>query len=232
DLELTLANIGISSRWSAIYTPNNGPHAAFVRVQLRSGFGGRRTPALQYVQELRGELAKRFPGHDFFFETGGMIRGILNAGAVAPIEVQVYGRNAEDRRRVTRHLDKLIGRFPQVLDTYLPQAMDLPQLRVEVDRTKAALLGYTASDVIRNVISTLMSSAQIAPNFWIDPESGNPYFIGVQYPEHLIEDLQTLETIPISSERATRGSSSTMSPARSPTVRLLKDVARIERSQG
>src|SRR5207249_2731382 len=37
DLALVLANIGISSRWSAIYTPNNGPHAAFVRVQLRSG---------------------------------------------------------------------------------------------------------------------------------------------------------------------------------------------------
>src|SRR5207245_743285 len=37
DLGLILANIGISSRWSAIYTPNNGPHAAFVRVQLRSG---------------------------------------------------------------------------------------------------------------------------------------------------------------------------------------------------
>ncbi|HLJ95174.1 MAG TPA: efflux RND transporter permease subunit [Gemmataceae bacterium] len=232
DLALTLANIGISSRWSAIYTPNNGPHAAFIRVQLRSGFAGRRTPALAYVERLRQRLADRFPGHDFFFETGGMIRSILNSGAVAPIEVQVYGRNAEDRRRVTRHLDQLIGRFPQVLDTYLPQAMDLPQLRVEVDRTRAALLGFSESDVIRNVISTLMSSAQIAPNFWIDPQSGNPYFIGVQYPEYLVENIQTLENIPISSERAARSMAATTAGARSPTVRLLKDVARIERSQG
>jgi HAE1 family hydrophobic/amphiphilic exporter-1 len=229
DLELTLANIGLSSRWSAIYTPNNGPHAAFVRVQLRSGFAGRRTPALGYVEQLRARLAERFPGNDFFFETGGMIRSILNSGAVAPIEVQVYGRNAEDRRRVTRHLDQRIGRFPQVLDTYLPQAMDLPQLRIEVDRTRAALLGFTESDVVRNVISTLMSSAQIAPNFWIDPQSGNPYFIGVQYPEYLVENVQTLENIPISSERGRAASSQ---GARGPTVRLLKDVARIERSQG
>jgi multidrug efflux pump subunit AcrB len=232
DLGLTLANIGVSSRWSAVYTPNNGPHAAFVRVQLRSGFAGRRTSALAYVERLRPRLSERFPGHDFFFETGGMIRSILNSGAVAPIEVQVYGRNAEDRRRVARHLDKLVGRFPQVLDTYQPQGMDLPQLRVEVDRTRAALLGFTESDVIRNVISTLMSSAQIAPNFWIDPQSGNPYFIGVQYPEHLVENIQTLENIPISSERAQRGTAATSAGARSPTVRLLKDVARIERSQG
>jgi multidrug efflux pump subunit AcrB len=232
DLTLTLANIGISSRWSAIYTLNNGPHAAFVRVQLRSGFAGRRIPAQAYVERLRQRLAERFPGHDFFFETGGMIRSILNSGAVAPIEVQVYGRNAEDRRRVARHLDKLVGRFPQVLDTYQPQGMDLPQLKVDVDRTRAALLGFNASDVVRNVISTLMSSAQIAPNFWIDPQSGNPYFIGVQYPEHLVENIQTLENIPISSERGARGTLVTASGPRSPTVRLLKDVARIERSQG
>ena len=57
DRELIMANVGISSRWSAIYTPNNGPHAAFVRVQLRSGFAGRRTPALAYVEQLRSRLA-------------------------------------------------------------------------------------------------------------------------------------------------------------------------------
>src|SRR5262249_19390466 len=34
DISVVLSNIGISSRWSAIYTPNNGPHAAFVKVQL------------------------------------------------------------------------------------------------------------------------------------------------------------------------------------------------------
>src|SRR5437879_10439141 len=97
DLGLTLANIGISSRWSAIYTSNNGPHAAFVRVQLRSGFAGRRTTALRYVEELRRKLNERLAGNDFFFETGGMIRRILNSGAVAPVEVQVFGREVEDR---------------------------------------------------------------------------------------------------------------------------------------
>ncbi len=57
DLRLMLANIGISSRWSAIYTSNNGPHAAFLRVQLRSGFAGRRTPTLAYVEKIREAAA-------------------------------------------------------------------------------------------------------------------------------------------------------------------------------
>src|SRR3954451_24162077 len=100
DLELTLGNMGISSRWSAVYTTNNGPHAAFLRVQLRSGFDGRHTPTLAYVEKLRAAVEERYPGDDFFFETGGMIRQILNGGAVAPIEVQVTGRDMDSRRDV------------------------------------------------------------------------------------------------------------------------------------
>src|SRR5262249_27982907 len=153
----------ISSRWSAVYTSNNGPHAALVRVQLRSGFAGRRTPTLAYVEQLRHQLNDLYPGDDFFFETGGMIRRILNAGAVAPIEVQIRGQDSQARRSLARQLVARIGRIAQVEETYLPQGLDLPQLRIGVDRTRAALLGLTETDVIRNVITALMSSAQIAP---------------------------------------------------------------------
>ena len=109
DLKLTLANIGLSSRWSAVYTPNNGPHAGFLRVQLRSGFDGRQTPTSVYADQVRQKLAERFPSDDFFFETGGMIRQILNGGSLAPIEVQVHGRDSTRRapwpRRLTGESD-------------------------------------------------------------------------------------------------------------------------------
>lgn len=221
DLVLTMANAGLSSRWSSIYTPNNGPHAAFIRVQLRSGFDGRHTSTLAYANKLRDALKALYPGDDFFFETGGMIRRILNGGEVAPVEVQVSGRDMETLRSVARVLDSRISRIPQVLDTYLPQSMDLSQLRIEVDRTQAARLKLTQTDVIRNVITALMSSAQLAPNFWIDPQSGNPYIIGVQYPEHRVEDIYTLENVPLSAARA---------PG-TERVPLLRDVAKVIRSQ-
>jgi multidrug efflux pump subunit AcrB len=222
DLGLTLSNIGISSRWSAVYTSNNGPHAAFTRVQLRGGFSGRRTPALAYVERLRERLHEKFPGDDIFFETGGMLRRILNGGALAPIEVQVRGHDQEIRRKVTRLLDARVARLPSVVDTYAPQAMDLPQLQIEVDRVAAARLKLTQNDVILNVITALMSSAQVAPNFWIDPASGNPYFIGVQYPSYLVENIQTLENVPLTTGLA-------RTRERPP---LLKEVARIVRTQG
>lgn len=226
DLELVLSNIGVSSRWSAIYTHNNGPHAAFVRVQLRSGYNGRHTPTMAYVDRLRERLEHKYPGDDFFFETGGMIRRILNNGAVAPIEVQVVGRDIVERRKLARELEQRIDQLPNIQDTYLPQGMDLPQLRIVVDRSKAALVGLTATDVVRNVIAALMSSSQIAPNFWIDPSSGNPYVIGVQYPEHEVVDIRTLEDIPIVSDRGGRVGATSTPP------RTLKEIATIERTQG
>ncbi len=226
DLKLLLANVGLSSRWSAIYTHNNGPHAAFIRVQLRSGYEGRHTPTLTYVDRVRERLEQKYPGDDFFFETGGMIRRIMNNGAVAPIEVQVVGRDTVERRKLARELEQRIDQLPNVQDTYLPQGMDLPQLRIVVDRSKAALLGLTATDVVRNVITALMSSSQLAPNFWIDPSSGNPYIIGVQYPEYEVIDIRTLEDIPIVSDRSGR-----VGPS-SPKSRTLKDIATIERTQG
>jgi multidrug efflux pump subunit AcrB len=230
DLKMVLTNIGLSSRWSAIYTSNNGPHAAFLRVQLRSGFDGRKTPTVAYVDRLRQRL-RDTPGLDtdtYFYETGGMIRHILNSGAVAPIEVQVYGESQQGRRAVSRRLHRILTEEEpyrhKIKDTYMPQGMDLPQLRVDVDRTKAQLLGYTQTDVIRNVITALMSSSQISPNLWIDPRNGNPYLIGVQYAPDQVADLRSLEDIPISSDRAGRSN-----PA---GVRLLRDVAQVERTQG
>jgi multidrug efflux pump subunit AcrB len=241
DQGLMLSNVGISSRWSAVYTPNNGPHAAFIRVQLRSGFAGRHTPTLAYVDKLRARLKKRYPTHDFFFETGGMIRRILNSGALAPIEVQVFGRDSEQRRQIARLLHREVTQLAGVQDSTSPQGIDLPQFTVEVDRVRAARSGLTETDVIRNVITALMSSAQLAPNFWIDPQTGNPYIIGVQYPEYAVHDLRTLEEVPMTGARPMQGTQDGKAPAngsggrggpiRGRVVRL-EDVADIKRGQG
>lgn len=235
DLKLMLANVGLSSRWSAIYTPNNGPHASFLRVQLRSGFAGRHTPTDHYVEKLRRMVKRRFPTNDIFFETGGMIRRILNNGAVAPIEVQVRGRDHVARRRIAEALQTEIVALESVHDAQSPQGIDLPQLTVNVDRAKANRSGLTETDIVRNVITSLMSSAQIAPNFWIDPTTGNPYVIGVQYPEYWVSGIRTLEEIPVTGGgkigATINGGSSPRGSKAAQTVRL-EDVATIERSSG
>ncbi len=53
----------------------------------------------------------------------------------------------------------------------------------------AARLGLTASGVVQNVITALTSNGMIAPGYWIDPRSGNNYFLTVQYTPHQIADM-------------------------------------------
>src|SRR4051812_48942907 len=59
-------------------------------------------------------------------------------------------------------------------------------------------MGLTQTDVMRNVVAALNSSIQFNKrNFWIDPVSHNQYYVGVQYPEKDIKDLDTLLQVPI-----------------------------------
>src|SRR5205807_6855831 len=53
-----------------------------------------------------------------------------------------------------------------------------------VDRQQAASAGLSESDVMNQVGTALNSSVAINRNFWIDPKSGNQYFVAVQYAEN------------------------------------------------
>ena len=66
-------------------------------------------------------------------------------------------------------------------EVYIPQDMNYPALRLDVDRVHAAELGLTQKDMVDNVITALNSNYMIAPNYWADQKTGNDYFLTVQY---------------------------------------------------
>jgi multidrug efflux pump subunit AcrB len=70
-------------------------------------------------------------------------------------------------------------------------------LQLDVDRGKASLLGLSQKEIVDNVITALTSNGMIAPNYWIDPKSGNPYMLTVQYPEDQVKTLTDLKQIPL-----------------------------------
>ena len=67
-------------------------------------------------------------------------------------------------------------------DVFIPQDIDYPALRLDIDRTRAAQLGLDQREVVGNVITALTSNQMIAPSYWIDPKNGNDYMLTVQYP--------------------------------------------------
>lgn len=214
DLRLMISNIGVLNDWPAAYTPNSGPFDAFVSVQLTPKH---RRSSQDYVAELRRVLPDRFPGVEFAFDTGGLVTAALNFGLPSPIDIQVEGNDLEVGRVLAEQVRSLARTVPGAVDVRIQQRIDYPQVRIDVDRTKAAYAGLTQDAVVRNVVTALNSSINFKPSFWIDPRNGNHYFIGAQYPEDAIKDLATLEDIPITN------------PGRGEPV-ALKNVAQFRRA--
>ncbi|HUY87466.1 MAG TPA: efflux RND transporter permease subunit, partial [Pirellulales bacterium] len=197
DLQLFITEIGVTADWSAAYTPNAGPMDAVVKVQLNPH---RHHTAQHYIRELREGFAQdpKFAKLEFAFDGGGMIRGALNEGKSTPVNIRITGKDQKQVFAIGESIRQTVAGIDGVVDARVIQRMDSPAMIINVDRAKAADLGLTQDDVMRNVIASTNSSISFNKgNFWIDPISHNQYFVGVQYPEQAIQTTRDVLNIPI-----------------------------------
>ncbi len=203
DLELFITEIGVTPDWSAAFTPNAGPMDAVIRVQLNAD---RNQSSQQYVQRLRDSLAKesKFADLEFAFDAGGMIHAAMNEGKTTPISIRVISKDQGKAHEVASKIRARVAGIAGVVDARIIQRLNYPEFKIEVDRRKAADLGLTQTDVMRNAVAALNSSIQFnKKNFWIDPVSKNQYYVGVQYPENDITSIETLLNVPVTGPKQT-----------------------------
>jgi multidrug efflux pump subunit AcrB len=198
DLELIVSNVGVTADFSAIYTSNAGPHAATIQVALKEEH---RIGSYVYMGRVRTAIQQELPYLSAYFQSGGMVDAVLNQGLPAPIDVQVSASNLETAFDTASDVAASIRKLPGVSDVYIPQDVDYPSLRLDIDRERAGELGLDQREVVNNVITALTSNQMIAPSFWVDPRSGNDYMLTVQYPENQIRTLRDLRGIPLHSGR-------------------------------
>ena len=197
DLRMVLSNIGVVNDLSSLYTSNAGMYTATVQVELNSPHVG---SSFDYMNSVKAAVAAEFPDVRTFFQSGALQDAILNQGQPAPIDVQVNTRDLKLTYASAQDLAQRIRRLPGVGEIYIPQDMNYPSIRMDIDRVHAAELGLTQKDVVDNVITALNSNIMIAPNYWVDYKTGNDYFLSVQYPEHgkyAIKNLVDLKEIPL-----------------------------------
>src|SRR5438128_11445284 len=162
-----------------------------VKVQLKPE---RERSAQDYVQMLRVgfESAADFDDLEFAFDAGGMIRGAMNEGKATPLNIRITGKNLDKAHEVAEAMQHEVRSIKGVVDCRIVQRLNYPQYVVEVDRSKAADLGLSQMDVMKNLVAALNSSIQFNKrNFWIDTITHNQYFVGVQYPVESIESIDT-----------------------------------------
>jgi len=148
---------------------------------------------------LRRELPGRFPALQFFFQPADIVDQVLNFGQPAPIDIRVTGSDTASTYALAQRLTGSIAGIPGVVDAHVFQVPDAPALSVDVDRALATQIGLTQRDAASNVLVTTSSSAQTAPNFWVDPRNGVSYPLIVQQPTYDIASAQDLKTMPVSS---------------------------------
>ncbi len=195
DLKIIVSNIGVQAGFSAIYTPNSGPHTAFVQVGLNAGH---KLSSFQYMDLVRARLRKEVPQVAAYFQTGGLVDAILNLGLPAPLDVQVTGMDMDKAHEIALDIARKTRALPGVSDVLVPQDVDYPALQLNIDRLRASELGLDEKEVVGDVITALTSDMMIAPSYWVDPKSGNDYFLTVQYPENLLpKSLADLGSVPL-----------------------------------
>jgi HAE1 family hydrophobic/amphiphilic exporter-1 len=194
ELQIIVSNIGITADFSAIYTTNSAPHTAFVQVSLKEGH---RIGSYEYMRRVRRQLSEKLPELSTYFQSGGLVDAVINLGLPAPIDIQVSGNNMNEDYAAAAKIAQSIKSLRNVSDVLIPQDIDYPALRLDVDREKASLLGLSQREIVDNVITALTSNGMIAPNYWIDPRSGNPYMLTVQYAEDQVKTVTDLKQIPL-----------------------------------
>jgi multidrug efflux pump subunit AcrB len=196
ELGVVVANIGVTPGFSSMYTPNSAQHTAFVQASLRENH---KTGSYEYMNRIRKRLETEMPEISAYLQSGGLVDAVLNLGLPAPMDIQVSGSDIEAAHRTATELSQKIRALPGVSDVLVPQDIDYPALRLEIDRGRASELGLSSKEVVGNVITALTSDQMIAPSYWVDPKSGNDYLLTVQYFEGQVKSLSDLNSIPVRS---------------------------------
>ena len=192
DVNIIISNIGVLNDWPAAYTPNSGTQDATIAIQLKAGY---KTKTADYVKTLRPKLKEQFPGVQFIFNTGGIVTTALNFGLPSPIDIQITGNDLQKSHDIAVKVRDIVQNVKGTEDVRIHQRYDHPEIKVDIDRTKAAQLGINADDIVKNTVSALNSSVNFKPSFWIDEKNGNHYFVGVTYPEIELDNPQSVENI-------------------------------------
>jgi len=195
EVHTVLDNIGL---------PNSGINLAFSDNATASAADGEILVSLDpehhgstqgYMRTLRAKLHHDFPDMGFYFAAPDIVSQILNAGVPAPIDLQVTGRDPKTYD-VAKQLQQQITKIPGAVDVHLHQQIHGPDLRVNVDRTRAQQIGLTQRDVANTMLISLSSSGQSAPNFWLNFQNGVNYQVAIQTPQYKMDSLNALENTP------------------------------------
>jgi CzcA family heavy metal efflux pump len=199
-LETILDNIGLPAvSINLVYSDAEtlGPFDGEILIALNDH--RKRGDTEKYVEEIRETLPKEFPADTFFFQSPDIVDQIPNFGLPAPIDVQIKGPDQKANFQIASELKRRISWVPGAADVHVHQAVDYPELWVDVDRVRANQMGLTQKDIANSLLISLSSSLQTMPNYWLNWTNGVSYNLAVQTPIRWVDSLAAIKNTPLTS---------------------------------
>ena len=191
-----------------------GPADADIQVQLSPDHHP--TPA--YVEKLRKVLARQYPGVTFYELPVDIVTQILDFGLAAPIDLQIVGPNLYGNRALAERMLNDVRYVPGAADARIQQPFDLPNMTIDVDRTRARTVGLTQQNVAQSVLVALSGSFQTTPSFYLDPRNGVSYNVAVQTPQYNLDSLAALNSLPVTGSSSATQATLPEAPGAAPTL--------------
>jgi multidrug efflux pump subunit AcrB len=195
-IDVLLDNIGLPYSGINIALSDSatvGPMDGEILISLNE----KHAPTAKLIAMLRRELPARFAQLQFFFQPADIVDQVLNFGQPAPIDVRVSGPDQDAAFARASQIAHALTRVAGVVDAHVFQVPNAPALTVDMDRALATQTGLSQQEAANDVLVATNSSAQSAPNFWVDPRNSVSYPLVVQVPTYRIRSAQDLQTMPV-----------------------------------
>ena len=220
ELQLMTDHIGLPVYWALLFyqTDTVGPQDADLQIELSK----QHHPSLGYIKKIRAAVNEQMPGVQIYSQAADITSQVLNFGLSSPIDVQFQGRDAYSSYKLAMELLPKIKTIPGVVDVRIPETFDYPTLKVNIDRAKALQLGISENQAAENLLNSLASSVVVAPNNWLDWNTGVNYSVAVQTPQHVINSIDEVLKTPINSSNVSNNASS------SAQTQFVSNIASVE----
>ena len=182
DIEYIIANTGESGQSDEIGTNYSLVKLDYLDIQDRS------RPSSEITDEIRGRLQNAIRGAEVRAEPEKM--GPPTGSA---INMEIYGKDLRQLGKITASFKRAIKNVPGLVDLKDNYISAKPEIRVDVDKEKAALMGLDAF-TIAQAVKTAINGFKVG----VYREGKDEYDIVARLPKHNRDSLEDIRRITVS----------------------------------
>jgi HAE1 family hydrophobic/amphiphilic exporter-1 len=153
----------------------------------------RKRSVWEIAQLLRGKI-KQIPGVlKIDISTGNPIGRLITGMGGKAVQVEIIGHDFTETDKIAQNIKEVMEKIPGVVDVSISRELQRPELKIEINREKAASLGLNMN-IIANSLKTYIQGSTATKY----REKGETYDIYVRLAEasrQKIEDIENLSIV-------------------------------------